>query len=88
MRRTSLRIAPVLLGFLVQLFLVGCSKDRVLNGIRESVAPETELTYARAQVETEIYALLTPQQKQQVAERREQMQTRRAEAMKRRQDRQ
>lgn len=47
---------------------------------------ETELTYAQAQVETEIYALLTPQQKQQVAERRQQMQTRRAEMQKRRQE--
>lgn len=46
---------------------------------------ETELTYAQAQIETEIYALLTPQQKQQVAERRQAMESRRAEAMKRRQ---
>jgi Spy/CpxP family protein refolding chaperone len=49
---------------------------------------ETELTFARAQVETEIYALLTPQQKQQLAERRQQMDTRRAEMIKRRQERQ
>ena len=49
---------------------------------------ETELTYAQAQVETEIYALLTPQQKQQIAERRKEMETRRAEMTKRRQERQ
>ena len=49
---------------------------------------ETELTYAQAQVETEIYALLTPQQKQQVAERRKEMESRRAEVIKRRQERQ
>ena len=48
---------------------------------------ETELTFAQAQVETEIYALLTPQQKQQIAERRKEMESRRAEMMKRRQAR-
>ena len=45
---------------------------------------ETELTYAQAQVETEIYARLTPQQKQQIAERRKDMESRRAEMLKRR----
>jgi Spy/CpxP family protein refolding chaperone len=48
---------------------------------------ETELTFARAQVQAEIYNVLTAEQKQKIAERRKQMEARRAEMMKRRQER-
>ncbi len=48
---------------------------------------ETELTYAQAQVQSEILGVLTAEQKQKIAERRKQMETRRAEMMKRRQSR-
>jgi Spy/CpxP family protein refolding chaperone len=48
---------------------------------------ETELTFAQAQVESEILGVLTAEQKQKIAERRKQMEERRAEMMKRRQDR-
>jgi Spy/CpxP family protein refolding chaperone len=49
---------------------------------------ETELTFAQAQVQSEIFNVLTAEQKQTIAERRKQMETRRAEMMKRRQNRQ
>ena len=48
---------------------------------------ETELTFAQAQVQSEIFKLLTPEQKQKIAERRKQMEERRGEMMKRRQNR-
>jgi Spy/CpxP family protein refolding chaperone len=48
---------------------------------------ETELTFARAQVQAEIFNILTPEQKQTIAERRKQMEERRGEMMKRRQNR-
>ena len=46
---------------------------------------ETELTFAQAQVQSEIFNVLTPAQKQTIAERRKQMEARRGEMMKRRQ---
>lgn len=49
---------------------------------------ETELTYALAQVQSEILKLLTPEQKQKIAERRKQMEARRDEMIKQRQNRQ
>ena len=49
---------------------------------------ETELTFAQAQVQAEIFSLLTAEQKQKIAERQKQMETRRSEMMKRRQNRQ
>lgn len=49
---------------------------------------ETELTFARAQVQAEIFNVLTPDQKQKIAEGRKRMEERRSEAIKRRQDRQ
>ena len=48
---------------------------------------ETELTFAQAQVQAEIFKVLTPEQKQKIAERRKQMEQRRGEMMKRRQNR-
>lgn len=48
---------------------------------------ETELTFAQAQVQSEIVKVLTAEQKQKIAERRTQMEERRGEMMKRRQDR-
>ncbi|RPI48905.1 MAG: periplasmic heavy metal sensor [Acidobacteria bacterium] len=48
---------------------------------------ETELTFAQAQVQSEIYNVLTAEQKQKLAERRKQMEERRGEMMKRRQQR-
>ena len=47
---------------------------------------ETELTLAQAQVQSEIFAILTAEQKQKIAERRKLMETRRAEMIKRRQE--
>ena len=49
---------------------------------------ETELSFAQAQVQAEIFNVLTPEQKQKLAERRKQMETRRAEIRKRLQNRQ
>jgi Spy/CpxP family protein refolding chaperone len=49
---------------------------------------ETELAYAQAQVQSEIFGVLTAEQKQTIADRRKAMETRRAEMMKRRQERQ
>jgi Spy/CpxP family protein refolding chaperone len=46
---------------------------------------ETELTFAQAQVQAEVYNILTADQKQRIAERRKEMQARRAEMLKRRQ---
>ena len=46
---------------------------------------ETELTFAQAQVQSEIYKILTAEQKQKIAERQKQMLNRRAEMSKRRQ---
>jgi Spy/CpxP family protein refolding chaperone len=46
---------------------------------------ETELTFAQAQVQSEIFNVLTAEQKQTIAERRKQMQERRSEMLKRRQ---
>ena len=48
---------------------------------------ETELIYAQAQVQSEIYKVLTAEQKQKIAERRKDMEARRAEMQKRRQER-
>ncbi len=48
---------------------------------------ETELTFAQAQVQSEVFNVLTAEQKQQIAERRKQMEARRAEMTKRRQER-
>ena len=48
---------------------------------------EAEVTYAQAQVQAEIFGVLTAAQKQKIAERRKQMETRRAEMIKRRQER-
>ena len=48
---------------------------------------ETELTYAQAQVQSEIFNILTAEQKQKIAERRKEMEARRAEMVKRRQER-
>jgi Spy/CpxP family protein refolding chaperone len=49
---------------------------------------ETELTFAQAQVQSEIVNVLTAEQKQKIAERRKQMEARRAEMQKQRQQRQ
>jgi Spy/CpxP family protein refolding chaperone len=48
---------------------------------------ETELTLAQAQVQSEIFNILTAEQKQKIAERRKEMEAHRAEMMKRRQER-
>lgn len=48
---------------------------------------ETELTYAQAQVQSEILSILTAEQKQKLAERRKQMESRRGEMLKQRQQR-
>ena len=48
---------------------------------------ETELTFAQAQVQSEIFNVLTAEQKQKIAERRKQMDERRAEMTKRKQSR-
>ena len=48
---------------------------------------ETELAFAQAQVQSEIYNVLTAEQKQKIAERRKEMEARRAEMVKRRQER-
>ena len=48
---------------------------------------ETELTLAQAQVQSEIFNVLTAEQKQKIAERRKQMEERRGEMLKRRQER-
>jgi Spy/CpxP family protein refolding chaperone len=48
---------------------------------------ETELTFAQAQVQSEIFSVLTAEQKQKIAERRKEMEARRAEMMQRRQNR-
>ncbi len=48
---------------------------------------ETELTFAQAQVQAEILNVLTPEQKQKIAERRKQMEARRQEMIKQRQER-
>lgn len=49
---------------------------------------ETELTYAQAQVQAEVFNVFTAEQKQKIAERRKQMETRRGEMIKRRQEKQ
>lgn len=48
---------------------------------------EAELTFAQAQVQSEILKVLTAEQKQKIAERRKQMEARRADMLKRRQER-
>jgi Spy/CpxP family protein refolding chaperone len=48
---------------------------------------ETELTFAQAQVQSEIFNVLTAAQKQTIAERRKEMEARRGEMLKRRQER-
>ena len=45
---------------------------------------ETELTFAQAQMQTEIFGVLTAEQKQKIAESRKAMEARRGEMMKRR----
>jgi Spy/CpxP family protein refolding chaperone len=49
---------------------------------------ETELTFAQAQVQAEIFNVLTPEQKQKAAEAKKQMEQRRGEMLQRRQNRQ
>jgi Spy/CpxP family protein refolding chaperone len=49
---------------------------------------ETELAFAQAQVQAEVFGVLTAEQKQKIAEQRKQMEQRRGEMMKRRQNRQ
>ena len=49
---------------------------------------ETELTFAQAQVQSEIFNVLTAEQKQKIAERTKQIEARRGEMIKRRQERQ
>jgi Spy/CpxP family protein refolding chaperone len=49
---------------------------------------ETELTFAQAQVQSEVFNVLTAEQKQRISERRKQMEERRSEMLKRRQERQ
>jgi Spy/CpxP family protein refolding chaperone len=49
---------------------------------------ETELTFAQAKIQAEVFKVLTPEQKQKIAERRKQMEARRAEMLKQRQNRQ
>ena len=46
---------------------------------------ETELTFAQAQVQAEVFKVLTAEQKQRIAERRKEMAARREEMIKRRQ---
>ena len=48
---------------------------------------ETELTFAQARVQSEIFSVLTAEQKQTIAARRKQMEERRQEMIKRRQER-
>ena len=48
---------------------------------------EAELTFAQAQVQSEIFKVLTDEQKQKITERRKQMEARRGEMLKRRQER-
>jgi Spy/CpxP family protein refolding chaperone len=48
---------------------------------------ETELTFAQAQVQAEIFQVLTPEQRQRIAEAQKQMQARRGEMRQRRQNR-
>jgi Spy/CpxP family protein refolding chaperone len=48
---------------------------------------ETELVFAQAQVQSEVFNVLTAEQKQKIAERRKQMQERRGEMLKKRQNR-
>ena len=48
---------------------------------------ETELTFAQAQVQAEVFKVLTAEQKQKIAERRKEMAARRAEMLKQRQQR-
>jgi Spy/CpxP family protein refolding chaperone len=48
---------------------------------------ETELTFAQAQVQTEIVNILTAEQKQKIAERRKEMEARRGEMQKQRRQR-
>ena len=49
---------------------------------------ETELTFAQAQVQSEIFNVLTAEQKQTIAARRKEMEARRGEMLKRRQNKQ
>ena len=49
---------------------------------------EAELTFAQAQVQAEVFNILTAEQKQKIAERRKEMDQRRQEMMQRRQQRQ
>jgi Spy/CpxP family protein refolding chaperone len=48
---------------------------------------ETELTYAQAQVQSEVFSVLTAEQKQKIVDRRKEMETHRTEMVKRRQQR-
>jgi Spy/CpxP family protein refolding chaperone len=48
---------------------------------------ETELTFAQARVQSEIFSVLTAEQKQTIAARRKQMEERRQDMIKRRQER-
>lgn len=50
-------------------------------------AAEGELAYQQAQIETEVMAVLTPEQKQKMLDRRKEMEARRAEMEQRRQSR-
>ena len=60
--------------------------DSNLQGLSIEVGnAETELTFAQAQVQSEVFNVLTAAQKQTIAERRKQMQERRGEMLQRRQ---
>ena len=48
---------------------------------------ETELIFAQAQVQSEVFNVLTAAQKQKIAERRKEMEARRGEMLKKRQNR-
>ena len=59
-----------------------------IRGFAQEVgAAEGEAAYLNAQIETEVMALLTPEQKQKIQDRQKQMEARRAEMAQRRQSR-
>jgi len=59
-----------------------------IRGFAQEVgAAEGEAAYLNAQIETEVMAVLTPEQKQKIQERQKQMEARRAEMAQRRQSR-
>ena len=59
-----------------------------LRGLSQEIgAAETELAFATAQIETEVLGAMTPEQKQKIQDRQEQMEARRAKMEQRRQAR-